>query len=366
MLDKGGGTSKSTSSGNVFSNLLNSLKNLVSGSSSKQTSTNSNLNNTGSVYSAPNNPVKKTTTSTPVTNPYGVSQINVPKVTTPTRTNIGSTAKTIGGTKSVNNVAKAPTTLLRDNLTGKAIAPQQRDYTPVDLTKMGRNEQNATMQKYGIPLVYNPDYANQLINTMNGKGVTYNDAKTLVNEEKMNNLISGNNLGNDVTEEEDKNSKYTGNGANGLGSNGGAGINYNDIMSVLMEQNDAARNAALDAILSNLDAVRGTYKNQIQDVIDQYQQLINENEINRERTRRRIREDQANRGQLDSGLGRQERLNLDTTYDTNTSNLESAREKAVNEIMTLIAQAEAEANQNRANVENAYNDAKLQYMIANQ
>jgi len=166
---------------------------------------------------------------------------------------------------------------------------------------------------------------------------------------------------------------YINNGNNGDYGNNGGSVGtitantsyYDDLMKAFMEQNDAARQSMIDAIMSNLNAVKGTYKNQINSIVDQYQGLINENEVNRERTRRRIRENQANRGQLDSGLGRQERLDLDTTYDSQNSQLKSAREQAVNEIMNLIAQAEAEANTNKANVESNYNNALLQYKLAN-
>lgn len=140
---------------------------------------------------------------------------------------------------------------------------------------------------------------------------------------------------------------------------------YDDLMAIFMEQNEAARNAALDAILQNLNAVKGTYKSQIQEVMDEYDALVNENEISKDRARRRVKENQANRGQLDSGLGRQEQLDLDIGYDNKTADLKLAREKAVNEIYNLIAQAEAEANTNKANVNNTYNNALLEYQIAN-
>lgn len=135
---------------------------------------------------------------------------------------------------------------------------------------------------------------------------------------------------------------------------------------MFMEQNAAARDEALKAIMSNLEAVKGTYKSNIQSVVDDYQKLIDESEVNRYRTRTRVKEDQANRDQLNSGLGRQERLTIDTNYDNNVSNLKSAREKAIAEIMNLLAQAESEAYANRANVLNNYNNAALQYKMSTQ
>ena len=129
--------------------------------------------------------------------------------------------------------------------------------------------------------------------------------------------------------------------------------------------NEAARQEAIDAILKNLDAVTGTYKDQIQQTIDEYAKLVNQNEVAKDRARRVVKENQANRGQLDSGMGRQERLNLDIGYDNKTADLNAARQQAVNEIYNLIAQAEAEAAANKASVNNQYDNAILQWQIAN-
>lgn len=140
---------------------------------------------------------------------------------------------------------------------------------------------------------------------------------------------------------------------------------YDDLMAAFLEMNEAARQDAIDAILKNLDAVKGTYKDQIQQTIDEYAKLVNQNEVAKDRARRVVKENQANRGQLDSGMGRQERLNLDIGYDNKTADLNSARQQAVNEIYNLIAQAEAEAASNKASINNQYDNAILQWQIAN-
>ena len=140
---------------------------------------------------------------------------------------------------------------------------------------------------------------------------------------------------------------------------------YDDLMAAFLEMNEAARQDAIDAILKNLDAVKGTYKDQIQQTIDEYAKLVNQNEVAKDRARRVVKENQANRGQLDSGMGRQERLNLDIGYDNKTADLNAARQQAVNEIYNLIAQAEAEAASNKANINNQYDNAILQWQIAN-
>ena len=168
----------------------------------------------------------------------------------------------------------------------------------------------------------------------------------------------------------------TGSSGRSYGSGGGGGgyepvyegseNYYDDLMAAFAEQNAAARDAAIEAILKNLEAVKGSYKSQIEDVIAEYQKLVNQNEVAKDRARRVIRENQANRGQLDSGLGRQEMLDMNIGYDNITSNLNAARVKAVNDINNLIIQAEAEANANKANVYNNYNNALLEYRLANQ
>lgn len=125
------------------------------------------------------------------------------------------------------------------------------------------------------------------------------------------------------------------------------------------------RNAAIEAIMKNLDAVKGTYKSQIEQIMNEYNGLIDENEVAKERTRRAIKERQANRGQLDSGLGRQEQLDLEVGYDNATSDLKLAREQAINEIYNLITQAEAEAASNKATINNSYNQSLLS-LLSNQ
>lgn len=140
---------------------------------------------------------------------------------------------------------------------------------------------------------------------------------------------------------------------------------YDDLLEAFMNESKAARDSMINAIMANLDSIKGTYRGQIQDITDEYDRLVNENEVRKDRARRVIRENQANRGQLDSGLGRQEQLNMNIGYDNITSNLNSARTKAVNDILALIAQAEAEAETNKANANNNYANSLLQFRLAN-
>ena len=161
-------------------------------------------------------------------------------------------------------------------------------------------------------------------------------------------------------------------GGNRYYGGGGGGESYssgNDYYASLLasfeSQAKQARDAAIAAIMKNLEATKGTYNNQIEEVKDKYGRLIDENEVKKYQARRVIRENQANRGQLDSGLGRQEQLNMNIGYDNQTSNLNSSRTRAVNDIMNLITQAEAEAENNKANIMNNYANQLLQFRLAN-
>lgn len=163
-------------------------------------------------------------------------------------------------------------------------------------------------------------------------------------------------------------SKYGGYGSGGSSGGGGGGDTsnyYNDLWNEFQKQSEAARDAAINAIMKNLESVRSAYNGQITTVGNDYDRQIDENELRKERARRVTRENQANRGQLESGLGRQELLNQNVGYDKITSNLKSARTKAINDIYNLITQAEAEAESGKANIRNNYANSLLQFRLAN-
>lgn len=157
----------------------------------------------------------------------------------------------------------------------------------------------------------------------------------------------------------------TGGGGGGGSSDGGYSYHdyFADLLAQFEKESKAARDAAIAAIMKNLEATKGTYNNQIEEVKGQYGRLIDENEVKKYQARRVIRENQANRGQLDSGLGRQEQLNMNVGYDKQTSNLNSSRTRAVNDIMNLITQAEAEAENQKANIMSNYANQLLQFKL---
>lgn len=123
------------------------------------------------------------------------------------------------------------------------------------------------------------------------------------------------------------------------------------------EKNEKARQSSLDAILAKLKMGESQYNANIDNITDQYQALRNQSEVERYKSQRAMREALANRGQLDSGFGRQEQLELDTQYGNAINSLNTQETKAKNEVQNLIAQLRAEAELEKANIENQYNAA---------
>ena len=140
---------------------------------------------------------------------------------------------------------------------------------------------------------------------------------------------------------------------------------YNDMMAMFNDENEKARQQMLNAIQLQLDATKRAYQQQMASVGDEYDNLIDQNEVRKARAQRIMRENHANLGITGAGLGRQERLGLNIGYDNQTSNLGKAKQQAIDEIRNLIIQAEAQAENSKANANNSYNNAMLQWKLAN-
>lgn len=141
------------------------------------------------------------------------------------------------------------------------------------------------------------------------------------------------------------------------GSNG-----LSDYYAYLMAQNAAARQAALKGIRDRLNANIDNYNMQMAASDADYQSLINQSEVNRFRDARAVRENQSNRGVMDSGLGRQEQLNLATASSNRLSNIKTEREAARNTIRNKINELKAQAELDKANVNDKYNELAMKYI----
>lgn len=147
----------------------------------------------------------------------------------------------------------------------------------------------------------------------------------------------------------------TGRGAGGSSSAdiyGGAG--YLDYLSAAMAARQEAMARANEALDQQGKAIEQRYNNQLNKVGEDYQKLKNQSELNRYKAMRNLRETQANRGLLNSGAGRQESLNLNTTYGNNLNEIGLAEQneraqiqQAINEMWANIA---AQKAANEANI----------------
>jgi hypothetical protein len=109
-----------------------------------------------------------------------------------------------------------------------------------------------------------------------------------------------------------------------VGAGGSAGgsqpatQSYNDaLQDAIAAQAQAKRDAQIAALDAQLKRGIGDYDAQIAALDPIYQGYRNQSEVERYKAQKALRENQANRGALDSGLGRQEILDLNTNYGNN-------------------------------------------------
>ena len=154
-------------------------------------------------------------------------------------------------------------------------------------------------------------------------------------------------------------------------SNSGGDSSYydgdamNQIRSYYQSLSDDALENLISSIQSRLGSAKSAYNNQIDDVNSQLDNLINQSEVERHKNRKAMRTALANKGQLDSGLGRFETLFNDINSGNRVTNLNSQRAQAINEIKNLITQAEAQANSDIASAKNNSANQMLQWALYN-
>lgn len=109
-----------------------------------------------------------------------------------------------------------------------------------------------------------------------------------------------------------------------VGAGGSAGgsqpatQSYNEaLQDAIAAQAQAKRDAQIAALDAQLKRGIGDYDAQIAALDPIYQGYRNQSEVGRYKAQKALRENQANRGALDSGLGRQEILDLNTNYGNN-------------------------------------------------
>lgn len=136
-----------------------------------------------------------------------------------------------------------------------------------------------------------------------------------------------------------------------------SGPSASDLMAQMMreyqERQRQAAQAAMDAANKQIDlslsnAIAG-YDKQRQNATADYQTAINNSELNRFWAGKNLRETQANRGLLDSGAGRQDRLFMDSNYNNNLTKILTERAKAYADIDNAVNTAKQNAEIAKAN-----------------
>ena len=155
------------------------------------------------------------------------------------------------------------------------------------------------------------------------------------------------------------------NRSNGLNSNpvststnqvvsGTSGTNNNSIYSRSMDlMRKAAQmqmNNQLNTLKNSVSQLLNSYKTSQNALNQQLDADVNQNEVERYKAQRALRETLANRGALNSGAGRQEALNMSNAY----SNRQNAIQQAYNTNMNDLRN---NANASLAEIDLAYNDA---------
>ena len=137
---------------------------------------------------------------------------------------------------------------------------------------------------------------------------------------------------------------------------------YAKLAKYYQDQNEKARQDALSALAERLKAQEGIYNGYMDQTNEAYQGLINQSEVSRYKNRASLREALSNRGQLDSGLGRQEALYTSTQGANQTYGILRDRENARQDIRNSIAQLKASGEEEKANINNAYNESALRWV----
>jgi hypothetical protein len=107
----------------------------------------------------------------------------------------------------------------------------------------------------------------------------------------------------------------------------------------------AQEQAQLAKLKATVDGQVAGYEQQIGALPGEYDPLRNQAEVSRFNSERMLNENLVNAGLSNSGTGRSERLALDTSYNSELTNLNNAEQTAVNKLRDLINQTKAAGTQ---------------------
>ena len=144
-----------------------------------------------------------------------------------------------------------------------------------------------------------------------------------------------------TTPKTNTNVKNTGSSSNSI---------YSRSMDLMRKAAQMQMNNQLNTLKNSMHQLLGSYQSSQNALNQQLDADINQNEVERYKAQRALRETLANRGALNSGAGRQEALNMSNAY----SNRQNAIQQAYNTNMNDLRN---NANASLANLDLAYNDS---------
>ena len=150
----------------------------------------------------------------------------------------------------------------------------------------------------------------------------------------------------------------------GSTASGTTAADYNDMLqAAIAAQRQAALNQQIQALDAQLNRGLADYDAQIKALDPVYQGYRNQSEVERYKAQRSLRESQANRGALDSGVGRQEMLNLNTNYGNNLNAINLQYQAEVDALNRAKQALTDEANLQKAQLTSETEIAGLQDRI---
>ncbi|MDD6467240.1 MAG: hypothetical protein PUF50_03560 [Erysipelotrichaceae bacterium] len=147
----------------------------------------------------------------------------------------------------------------------------------------------------------------------------------------------------------------------GTGRGSGYGYNSSSLYAKQMELIQRASQMSLanqaNQLRNSLASLLNSYQTQQDNLNNQLQTDMNQNEVERYKAQRALRETLANRGALDSGVGRQDSLNMSNaysnrlnsiknTYNSNSNSLRNNANNSISELDNLYQNALSDVNSN--------------------
>ena len=139
---------------------------------------------------------------------------------------------------------------------------------------------------------------------------------------------------------------------------------YDELMDAINAQTKAKKDAQIAALDAQLKRGLSDYDAQISALDPIYQGYRNESEVERYKAQKALRENQANRGTFDSGLGRQEVLDLQTNYGNNLNAINMQYQSELDALNRAKQALNDEAAAQRIQIESDIENIGLENKIA--